>query len=638
MRLLSISVHRCLPLIAVALSTGFLLPAASTASVQEVAVVPARPSRCDSVALHVTGYFPDGCWHYDGYDVSILPILDPSAPGPMTVYMMRIFSHHYENTPCPLVIVPYDVSHQVGMMRPGLYELMVAEVDSQDSSRVYDQRRITFSVRDSCGPVEVCVMPGFTPAENGCNATVGLGRPGFLTVTLRNAMPVAGAQIIVDGFQQVRNLPCGQGILCDWNLVVTKVEPVMRAADMGVEWTFKDGRLHFMLHPLSMLDRTPGLGIIEPGEGPIARIWVQLMSDTLSSALPTPEYNLGIVLNPVAFADEEGGTVPPCPTFAPITGTVCIRNAGKCDINADGRSDVVDIVNMIKCIMCTIPEGCCTPEQVLRADCNGDGVLNVNDVVCCIRYILGSFCFWCDSGQIGSQGNASPASIGLSDDVSWESDTRFTVPIEFSSPVSTGGVEARMKYDPQILSVDRINIPAELDGAELYYTVSGGELSLMVVAVGNQPLSPGDNGLLAEVSFEFVPGSNRKMTEISIIGAAGADKEGNRLSLLKTSEKVAIERQLTPAVRLASKPNPFLSSTDVSLSIASGQEGSLAVYDVTGRLVKTLYSGYLPEGAHTFRWDGKENAGLQVRSGVYFVRFEGKSSRVTGKLVLLKSH
>jgi flagellar hook assembly protein FlgD len=110
------------------------------------------------------------------------------------------------------------------------------------------------------------------------------------------------------------------------------------------------------------------------------------------------------------------------------------------------------------------------------------------------------------------------------------------------------------------------------------------------------------------------------------------------LSLLRTTEKVAVERQVTPAVHLASKPNPFLSSTDVSLSIASGQEGSLAVYDVTGRLVKTLYSGYLPEGAHTFRWDGKENTGLQVRSGVYFVRFEGKSSRVTGKLVLLKSH
>ena len=637
MKLHSISVYRGLPLITVALLMGLFLPAVSTAIVQEVAVVPSQPSRCDSVIFHAAGYFPDGCWHYDGYDVSILPVMRPSPLGPMTVYMMRIFSHHYENTPCPLVIVPYDVSHLVGMLSPGLYELMVVEVDSQDSSRVYDQRRIAFTVRDSCGPVEACVIPGFAPAENGCNATVGLGRPGILTVTLRNPMPIAGAEMVVDGFQQLAVLRCGQGILCDWSLVVTRVEPLMRAADMGVEWTFKDGRLHLMLHPLLMRDNAPGLGIIEPGEGPIARIWVQIMSDTLSPALPTPEYNLQVVLNPVAFADEEGRSVLTCPTFAQITGTICIRNAGKCDINADGRSDVVDIVNMIKCIMCTIPEGCCTPEQVLRADCNGDGVLNVNDVVCCIRYILGSFCLWCDMEQGGNQGSAGSASIGLSDNVSWESDARFAVPITFSSSVGTGGVEARIAYDPQVLSVDRITIPTELDGAELYYTVSGGELSLMVVAMGNNPLPLGDKGVLAEVSFAFVPGSNGKMTEIRMEGAAGADKEGNKLSLLKTSEKVAIERQVTPAVRLASKPNPFLSSTDVSLSIVSGQKGLLAVYDVTGRLVRTLYSGYLPEGVHAFRWDGKENTGLQVRSGVYFVRFQGKSNTVTGKLVLLKS-
>jgi hypothetical protein len=641
MRLFSSSVLGVLPLVAVALLTGLLLPAASMATVQEVAVVPQQPSRCDSVIFHAAGYFPDGCWHYDGYDVSILPVMSPSDPGPMavpmTVYMMRIFSHHYENTPCPLVIVPYGVSHPVGMLRPGLYGLIVVEVDSQDSSRVYDQRQITFTVRDSCGPVEACVMPGFTPSERGCNATVLPGTPGFLTVTLRNSMPIAGAEIVVDGFQQLGNLPCGQGILCDWRLAVTRVEPLMRAADMGVEWAFKDGRLHLMLHPLSMLDNAQGLGIIEPGEGPIARIWVQILSDTLSPTSPIPEYDLQVVLEPVAFADEQARTVPACPTFAPITGTVCIRNTEKCDINADGRSDVVDIVNMIKCIMCTIPEGCCTPEQVLRADCNGDGVLNVNDVVCCIRYILGSFCFWCDTGQGVDQGSASPASIGLSDNVSWESDTRFTVPITFSSPVGTGGVEARIEYDPQVLSVDKIAIPTELDGAELYYTVSGGKLSLMVVAMGDNPLPFGDGGVLAQVSFAFVPGSKGQLAEILMEGAAGADKQGNRLDLLKTNVKVAIEPQVAPAVPLASKPNPFLSSTDVSLSITSGQEGSLSIYDVAGRLVKTLYRGYLSGGAHTFKWDGRGSNGFQVPSGIYFVKFEGKNNSLTGKLVFLRS-
>jgi len=638
MRFLGFSLPGALPLLAAVLLTG-LIPATSMAIIQNAAVLPAEPSRCDSIVFNAEGYFPDGCWHYDGYDVSVLPVMAPIGSAPFTVYEMRIFSHHEDNVACPLVIIPYEISHPVGILPPGLYRLIVIEVDSRDSSRVrvYDQRDIEFTVRDSCGPIEACVLPGFAPAENGCNATVGLGKPGFLTVTLQNRIPIAGTEIVVDGFQQLRDLSCGQGILCDWGLMVTKVEPLMRAGDMGVEWTFRDGRLHLMLHPLSMLDTQPWLGIIEPGEGPIARIWIELQGDTLTPTLPVPEYNLGVALNPVAFADEQGRTVPPCPTFAPIMGTICIRNAEKCDINADGRADVVDIVNMIKCIMCAIPEGCCTPGQVSRADCNGDGMLNVSDVVCCIRHILDSFCFWCDTEQNRNQEGNGSASIGLSQNVSWESSACFTLPITFSSPTATGGVEARIAYDPQALSVDKITVPKELEGAQLYYTASDGELSLMVVAIGNNPLPLADGGVLAHVSFAFLPGSNSQTTDIFIKGAAGADQDGNRLNLLRTNDRVAIEPQAVPAVRLASRPNPFLSSTDVSISIPSGQEGRLAVYDVAGRVVKTLHKGYFVEGTSNFTWDGREASGLRVRSGVYFVRFEGKSSNLVSKVVFLKS-
>lgn len=534
------------------------------------------------------------------------------------------------------MIVPYEVSHTVGIMPPGVYRLIVVETDTRDSSTVYDQRNLDFVVRDSCGPVETCVLPGFAPGENGCNATVSLSTPGFLNITLSNRIPIAGAEIVVDGFQQLSSLPCGQGIECDWRLSVTKVEPVMRAADMGLEWTFKDGRLHLMLQPLSILDNQPSLGVIEPGEGPVARITLQLLSDTLTPSLPISEGNITVTLNPVAFADEQGLPVPPCPTFATLAGTICIRNEARCDINADGRSDVVDIVNMIKCIMCTIPEGCCSADQVSRADCNVDGVLNVTDVVCCIRRILDSFCSWCKGTDYLSQGSTGHASVGFSQDISWESDTHFTVPIAFSSPTETGGVEIRIAYDPSVLSVDKVTGLTELDGTELYYKAADGELAFMVVALGSNPLPMGEAGLLAKVSFAYVSGSSRHNTEIVMEGAAGADKSGNRLDLLLTNDRAAIEPTIAPAVRLASKPNPFLSSTEVSLSIPSAQDGSLAIYDVAGRLVRILHQGHFSEGPQSFTWDGRGNSGVQVRSGVYFVRFDGRVTNLVSKLVLLK--
>jgi len=393
-----------------------------------------------------------------------------------------------------------------------------------------------------------------------------------------------------------------------------------------------------MLYPLSFKDGVPSpLGVIEPGDGPIARIRVELVSDTLTATSRYAETNLVVTLNPIAFADDQGMSVPACPTFIPMAGVICVRNsASACDINGDGRSDVVDIVNMIKCIMCPIPEGCCTPDQVARADCNGDGMLNVTDVVCCIRRILDSFCNWCVLPG-GGQAGAGQASVGLSQEISWDSGTSFTVPIKFSSQSSTGGVEARIAYDPAVLAVENVTMPGAPEGTELYYKAAGGELSIMIVALGSNPFPIGESGVLAQVAFAYVPGSSDRSTEIHLTGAAGADNEGSRLEVQRSGDSVEIQPQIAPVVRLASRPNPFLSSTDVSLSLPSGQDGTLAIFDVAGRLVRTLRHGYFPEGVQSFSWDGISNSGARVRSGVYFVRFEGSAATLVSKLVLLKS-
>lgn len=47
---------------------------------------------------------------------------------------------------------------------------------------------------------------------------------------------------------------------------------------------------------------------------------------------------------------------------------------------------------------------------------------------------------------------------------------------------------------------------------------------------------------------------------------------------------------------------------------------TLAVHDAAGRMVRMLASGWLPAGAHQTIWDLRDQAGLQVPSGIYFVR------------------
>ena len=84
-------------------------------------------------------------------------------------------------------------------------------------------------------------------------------------------------------------------------------------------------------------------------------------------------------------------------------------------------------------------------------------------------------------------------------------------------------------------------------------------------------------------------------------------------------------------------PNPFNPSTSISFTIGSGgAEVSLNIYDIRGSLIRTLVDGFSEEGAHTVFWNGTNNQGKNVSSGVYVYRLKTKDQVHTRKMVLLK--
>jgi len=94
------------------------------------------------------------------------------------------------------------------------------------------------------------------------------------------------------------------------------------------------------------------------------------------------------------------------------------------------------------------------------------------------------------------------------------------------------------------------------------------------------------------------------------------------------------------AFRLGSAvPNPFNPVTEVSYSVpawAAGTPHALVVYDVTGRRVRTLVDGPSLPGQQTAIWDGRDDSGAAVSSGVYLYRLEAAGFRAERKMVLLK--
>jgi hypothetical protein len=83
------------------------------------------------------------------------------------------------------------------------------------------------------------------------------------------------------------------------------------------------------------------------------------------------------------------------------------------------------------------------------------------------------------------------------------------------------------------------------------------------------------------------------------------------------------------------KPNPFSIRTRIRYSTPAKDHVSLKIYDQSGRLVRDLYSGKIEPGTYSCTWEGNDNAGRQVPSGVYFIIYENPQARLNQKIVLM---
>ncbi|RCK75154.1 MAG: Autotransporter beta-domain protein [Ignavibacteriae bacterium] len=83
-------------------------------------------------------------------------------------------------------------------------------------------------------------------------------------------------------------------------------------------------------------------------------------------------------------------------------------------------------------------------------------------------------------------------------------------------------------------------------------------------------------------------------------------------------------------------PNPFNPTTTISFELPERMEVVLKIYDILGNEIITLFSGTLESGYHSVTWDGKNENGQAVASGIYLYRLKSSESSSTLKLLILK--
>jgi subtilisin-like proprotein convertase family protein len=109
------------------------------------------------------------------------------------------------------------------------------------------------------------------------------------------------------------------------------------------------------------------------------------------------------------------------------------------------------------------------------------------------------------------------------------------------------------------------------------------------------------------------------------------------LRITYPGEALGVDAAAEPRLALGQNvPNPFNPSTTLTYQIAEAEHVRLAVFDVGGRRVRALVDRRDAPGEHTVAWDGLDDVGRRLGSGVFFYRLEVGSKTIERRMILLR--
>ncbi|MCH7761572.1 T9SS type A sorting domain-containing protein, partial [candidate division TA06 bacterium] len=163
---------------------------------------------------------------------------------------------------------------------------------------------------------------------------------------------------------------------------------------------------------------------------------------------------------------------------------------------------------------------------------------------------------------------------------------------------------------------------------DLNFKVDRDELVDTMTSIHGHPLHNGEV-LVVNVTAQDTAGNSFEGRDCMVVtGAAtiaGGPQSGGTSSVIPKVYKLN-----------RNHPNPFQGSTEIRYQLPTNVLTSLKIYDVTGRLVRSLLNEKQKAGYYKVDWDGKDNGKRKVASGIYFYTLNAGDFSSTRKMTLLR--
>jgi hypothetical protein len=311
------------------------------------------------------------------------------------------------------------------------------------------------------------------------------------------------------------------------------------------------------------------------------------------------------------------------------------------DCNEDNKIDAGDVVCLLAYLF---REGQppCLPEGI---DPNCDGGADASDIVYLINFLFREGPPPCveqittftgkrarpNKERAAAQVRLSSVTISPSDISNISVMGRFDV--------NLAAVQLEIEYDPENLTLLEPALTKRTEDLAIYSCVDQGIQKIGIIDLSGQHFIPAGSGILVNLKMK-----GTDLRSLKIAKAVLVDRDAQKIpvrivSVAKKSEEgFAAQRAVIPQAFSLSQncPNPFNPQTEIRYALPKACYVKLSIYNLLGQRIRTLVNEYQAAGHKTVHWDGTDEDGREVASGVYFSRIQAREFTDSRKMILMK--
>jgi hypothetical protein len=312
------------------------------------------------------------------------------------------------------------------------------------------------------------------------------------------------------------------------------------------------------------------------------------------------------------------------------------------DLNGDGKIDIFDLVMVGRYFG--------QSGEKIKGDADQNGLVDLYDLITVVTHFGQSYDLLAAAPMVVMGQSRGKVSMHVSYSTDHNHNgglqtQQLELEIKADIPESIAGYQLELTYNPRLLTVVGFE-KGNLLGAESYHLQPQMTLGcigrIAATQLGESTALGGTESTMASVSFRLKGDLDLALKSIGIRNLVIAGQESQQIPVELERMTTNLETIAVPRYSLGQNyPNPFNPETWIPYQLGSSAQVVVQIYDASGHLVRRIDVGLKSAGDYTSRggavyWDGRNEFGEQVASGVYYYTIDAGDFSATSKMLLLK--